>query len=122
MSNPIINLNQFAEGALAERVNIEMKKLLENIADPNTDANKVRKLTVVISLKADDQRDIAGASIQTKVALAPAKSIESKILLDLDSSGKVTGQELKSGLKGQTFIDTEGEIADDRGNKIVSFK
>lgn len=121
MSN-IINLNDFAEGALAERFNEELQKILENIADPNTDAKKVRKLTVTVSLSADDKRDVVLTSVLAKSTLAPAKEIEAKLIMDLDGRGKVTGAELKSGIKGQTYITDEGEIESDRGEKIVSFR
>lgn len=119
----IIDLNTFAEGALSERFNQELQKILENIADPNTDATKVRKLTVTLSLKADDKRDVVLSSLVAKATLAPAKQIEAKLLMDLDSDGRITGAELKSGIKGQTFIDVEtGEIQDDTGSKIISFR
>jgi hypothetical protein len=119
----IIDLNTFADGALLERFNQELQRILENIADPNTDAKKVRKLTVTLSLKADDKRDVVLSSVVAKSTLAPAKDIEAKLLMDLDSNGIITGAELKSGIKGQTFIDVEtGEIQDDRGSKVVSFK
>jgi hypothetical protein len=42
--------------------------------------------------------------------------------MDYDSNGKVTGAELKSGVKGQTFLDPEGDVADDKGNKIINLK
>lgn len=114
----IIDMNTFADGALAERANIEIQRILENIHDPNTDASKVRKLTITISFKGDEKRDIVNTSIVSKATLAPAKQIESKLVLDTDSRGKVTGAELKSGIKGQTFINNEGNIADDTGNVI----
>lgn len=118
----IINLSEFADGAVAERFNIELRKVLENIADPNTDPKKARKVTLTVTLKADEQRDIANVSVQAKTVLAPAKQIETKIVMDYDGDGYVTGAELKSGLKGQSYITEDGEVADDRGNKIVSFK
>ncbi|MGF2617757.1 replication terminator protein [Rossellomorea vietnamensis] len=119
----IIDLNTFAEGALSERANAEVQKILENIADPNTDAKKVRKLTLTVSFKADDKRDVVLSSVVAKSTLAPAKEIESKFLMDLDSAGKVTGAELKSGIKGQTRIDVDNqEIQEDTGSKIYSFR
>ncbi|WP_257279280.1 hypothetical protein [Clostridium botulinum] len=33
----MINLETFADGALAEKINMALKEVLENIADPNTD-------------------------------------------------------------------------------------
>jgi hypothetical protein len=119
----IIDLNTFADGALAERANVELQKILENIADPNTDAKKSRKLTLTISLSADEKRDVVLTNVVAKTTLAPAKPIESKLIMDMDNKGKITGAELKSGLKGQTYIDVETEeIKDDRGTKIVNFK
>lgn len=118
----IIDLNTFADGAVAERLNHEISRVLENIADPNTDPKKARKVQVNITLKADDKRDLANVSITAKTTIAPAREIETKIILDRDNTGKITGAELKSGIKGQTYIDNEGNIADDRGSKIVDFK
>lgn len=118
----IIDLNSFAEGAMAERFDLELQKILENIADPNTDAKKVRKLTLTISLKADDKRDVVLTNVVAKSSLAPAKEIEAKLLMDLDGRGKVTGAELKSGVRGQTYITEEGDVADDRGQKIINLK
>lgn len=118
-----IDLNTFANGALAERANEELQKILENIADPNTDAKKKRKLTLTITLAADNERDVIMTNVVAKSTLAPAEPIEAKILMDLDNDGKVTGAELKSGIKGQTFVDVEtGEIKEDTGTKIYNFK
>jgi hypothetical protein len=118
----IINLSSFAEGAVAERFNAELQKILENIADPNTDAAKVRKLTLTLSFKADEKRDIVVTSVQAKSALSPAKHIETKIVMDLDNRGNVTGAELKSGIKGQSYITEDGEVETDVGEKVISFK
>lgn len=122
MAKPMIDLADFAGGAVAERFNIELQRVLENIADPNTDPKKPRKLILTLTVKADENRDIANVSIQTKTSLVPAKDIETKIVMDYDAKGNVVGAELKSGAKGQMFIDDDGEIADDRGNKIIQFK
>jgi hypothetical protein len=117
----IIDLNTFAEGAFAERFNAELRKVLENIADPNTDPKKARKVTMTVTLKGDEERDLSFVNIQGKASLAPARDVQTKIILDRDRYGKVTGAELKSGIKGQTFIDHEGDVAEDTGRKIVGF-
>jgi len=119
---PKINLQDLSNGAVAERIDIELQKVLENIADPNTDPKKPRKLQVVLTFKADDNRDIAALTTQVKSTLVPARPSETKIILDYDERGKVTGAELKSGQKGQLYIDQDGEVADDKGEKIVNFK
>ncbi|WP_261178828.1 replication terminator protein [Anaerobacillus sp. CMMVII] len=120
MSN-ILDLNNLADGAVAERFNQELRKILENISDPNTDAKKVRKLTLTVSFKADDQRDIAAVGVQAKTTLAPARDIETKIVLDWDSNGQITGAELKSGIKGQTYMQEDG-VYSDTGEKVYDFR
>lgn len=113
-----INLESLANGAVAERIDIEFKKVLANIADPNTDPKKTRKLQVTLTFKADEKRDIANLSIQVKPTLVPAKNAETKIILDCDEKGNTVGAELKSGQKGQYYIDDDGEISNDKGEKI----
>ena len=39
----MINLETLADGALAEKVNIALKEVLSNIADPNTEWKTKRK-------------------------------------------------------------------------------
>ena len=42
----IINLETLAEGGLTEKVNMALREVLNNIADPNTDYKVKRKLTI----------------------------------------------------------------------------
>ncbi|MFJ7971291.1 replication terminator protein [Psychrobacillus sp. NPDC096389] len=128
----IIDLNSFASGALAEKVNIELQKALDNIADPNTDHKKARKVAVTITLKANEKRNLANVIIDTKSTLVPAVGVETELIIDYTADGSVTGAELKSGIPGQAFISDDGEILDDKGQplpaeeptskKVVQFK
>jgi hypothetical protein len=119
----IVDLNAFADGAVAERFNLELQKVLENFADLNTDPTAKRKINLVITLAGDEARDVILANVQAKTSLAPAKKLEAKIIMDLDDEGKVTGKELKSGVRGQTRVDLEtGEIQEDTGSRIYSFR
>jgi hypothetical protein len=117
-----IDLTNFADGSVAEKFNQELQKVLENIADPNTDPKKVRKLTLTIKVAGNDKRDVLDVQVEAKAALIPSKAIETKLIMDYDNKGRVTGAELKSGIKGQTYLDTEGDVSDDIGNKIINLK
>jgi uncharacterized protein YuzE len=122
MSNTI-DLSSFADGAVAERFNIELSRVLQNIADPNTDPKKVRKITLEVKLKADEKRDITLVDITAKSKVEPARPIETKIIMDYDSKGNVIGAELKSGAKGQMYIDQNtGEIRDDKGKNVIDYQ
>lgn len=126
----MVNLNDFAEGALAARFNEELQKVLENIADPNTDPKKNRTITVQVNVHGDERRDVLNASVVAKSKLQPAIETDTKILMGADERGNIIGKELKSGIKGQMFIDDDGDLAHDTGEKaeeddpsrVISFR
>lgn len=118
----IIDLNGFANGAVSEKFNNEMQRVLDNIADPNTDFKKARKVTLVVTLKANENRNLANVSVEAKSTIAPPQPIGTELLIDMDANGKVTGAELKSGIPGQMYVDDNGEVLDDRGQKTEETK
>lgn len=118
-TNYMIDLNQFAEGALAERFNEEVQKVLANIADPNTEPKKKRTVNITVSLySSDENRDVINAEVVAKSKLLPAKEVQTKLLMDADEHGNIIGRELHSGVKGQMFLDNDGDVAQDTGEKI----
>lgn len=44
----ITNLSEMSNGAVNERFNYELQKVVENICDPNTDPKKKRKITLTM--------------------------------------------------------------------------
>ncbi|MCM2675598.1 replication terminator protein [Alkalicoccobacillus plakortidis] len=116
-----IDLNNFADGGLAEKFNDELQKVLENMADPNTDPTKVRSITLSVSLKGDKKREVADVSVRATSKLQPYEDLETKLIMDRDSKGKMVGKELLSGTPGQTYFDDEG-LYEDTGEKIVDFR
>ncbi len=116
-----LNLSEMAQGAFMERFHIELYKVLANIKDPNTDPKKARKITLTATLKPNEKRELATFEVQSKSDLAPAKPLSTMILIDKDADGKAVGKELKSGQKGQTFVDADGKVKDDTG-KVIEMK
>lgn len=125
-----INLNEFAGGALAEKFNFEMQRVLENIADPNTDHKKKRKIQINLTLESNEKRNLTNVLVDIKSTLAPSKGVETQIMVDYSPNG-VVGAELKSGIPGQTYFDGEGvktdtgepvEEVEKQSSKIVQFK
>lgn len=114
----MVNLNDFAEGALAARFNEELQKVLDNIADPNTEPHKARTITVQVKVYGDERRDVVNASVVAKSKLLHAKEADTKLMMGMDANGNVIGKELKSGVKNQMFIDDEGDVAQDDGTKV----
>jgi hypothetical protein len=114
----LLNLAEMAQGAFMEQFGIEIEKVLANIQDLNTDATKPRKITLTATLKANEDREIATFEVQSKATLVPSKPVGTTIIIDKDFDGRVVAAELKSGRKGQSYMDNDGQIKDDVGNVI----
>lgn len=108
----IIDLNKFAGGALSEKVNTELEKILQNIQDPNTDPEKVRKLTVTIGFKPAPHRASANVSIQAKSQMVPVIATQTSIIIEKDiKTGEVLAAEIGGQIAGQTSLEIDEEIA-----------
>lgn len=105
----IINLNTFADGALLEKVNTELMKVLSNIADPNTDHKIKRKLTIDISFVSSEDRELALVDIQTKTKLAQPKSVGTRIIIGTDGKGGIMASELGKQIPGQSVMRVDEE-------------
>ncbi|MCV9899842.1 replication terminator protein [Exiguobacterium sp. N5] len=113
-----IDLNNFADGALLERVNAEIGKVLENIQDPNTEATKKRKVTITLELEPNHRRELADVVTSVKSTLVPAASVSASLMIGHDGR-QVIGRELKSAMPGQYMVDVDsGEIVNDDGTKL----
>ena len=117
----MINLEKFAGGALAEKFNIALKEVLENISDPNTEFKTKRKLTLEFEFLASEDRELSIVAIAAKTKLAPTKSIATKILIDRDGNDGIIASEYNNQLKGQQYLEVDeetGEIIDPNNRKI----
>ena len=122
MPQKTLNLAEMAQGAFMEQFHRELSSVLANIADPNTDPKKARKIALTATLKADENREVVSFEVQSKASLIPAKPLSTMIVIDRDNDGSIVGAELVSGAKGQMFLDQDGQIKDDRGNKVVNIQ
>lgn len=104
-----IKIASLARGALEERAAEELQKVLENIADPNTDWKKVRKVTIELALKPmDEERDRIALAIKTKSSVQPYKPISTQLFMGIDGRGNVIAEEYSKGaIPGQVEIDTD---------------
>jgi hypothetical protein len=104
----MFDFEQFAGGALVAKINQEVEKVVQNIYDPNTDAKKARKLTVTLTFKPSEGRNLASVEIQAKAALQPAKPTSTTIMIDRDmDTGMVVASELRNKLPGQMEVNID---------------
>lgn len=106
-----INMEEFAGGAFTAQINRAMEEVTKNIQDPNTDAVAVRKITVVIALKPNENRNFVATGVQTKTQLAPALGAVTAISMGKNlKTGEVEAVEIGNQIPGQmSFADTQQE-------------
>lgn len=122
MNEKIIDLNKFAGGGVSEKFNNEMQRVLDNIADPNTDFKKTRKVTLTVTIKPNANRNLADIKVEAKSTIAPPQPIGTEMLIGIGTDGKVTGKELMSGAEGQSYFDDKGAVRNDVGEEIKEEK
>lgn len=66
---------QMARGAIQERADYEMTRILENIQDFNTSPTAKRKLVITLELKPDDTRQNIAVSCTAKSTLAATNPV-----------------------------------------------
>lgn len=97
-----IDMEEFANGAFTEQINREMRKVTENIMDPNTDATVKRRITVTIEFKPNKGRSIVTTSVQAKSTLAPAQGAVTEMTMGKNlRTGEVDAVEIGNQLFGQ---------------------
>lgn len=114
------NVSELQEGAVQERVDAEVKRIMANILDVNTAFKVKRKLTIDITFESDESRQVIATSAQVKSKLAPAESVATTILAGRDyDTGIIQAAELKSAVPGQTYFDpNDNKLKTDTGEEI----
>lgn len=112
------DFNVLSEGAVAETIARELKKIAENLVDPNV-KNSTRKLTVAVGFKLTDDAKAVSVSAQVKSTLAPDEEKVDTFLIGRNSMGDVEMRPLRSSAPGQLMIDPEsGQMLDDDGEPL----
>ena len=100
------NLEEFAGGKLSVHLNKALEKITENVQDPNTDAQKVRKINVSISFRPNDERNFVATTVETKLSLAPELGATTALSMGRDlRTGEVEAVEIFNQIPGQMNVD-----------------
>lgn len=71
-----VTLETLGEGAAIELFNDELRKVLENILDPNTEADKAREIKLLVKIIPNDDRSITQTVIECTSKLASARGVK----------------------------------------------
>lgn len=94
---------EMANGAILERADYEMAKIIENIQDVNTSAVKKRTLTLTVEFKPDTERQQINVNVVAKSHLEPTNPVSTSLYLSGEGS-KMQAVEMVPNIPGQQAI------------------
>ena len=100
---------QMARGAIQERADYEMAKIMTNITDPNTKATGKRTLTIKLTFVPDEDRQTVAVTVQATSALQPTIPVRTALFIAEVSRNDVTAVEMQPNIPGQLNMDGDEE-------------
>lgn len=88
MSKEELTLENLGKGVVHEKFTFELEKIMNNINDPNTDPEKLRKIEFIIKFKPSTDRGLIKIEVQSKATLAPDSPSEHHVFSGKDNRGK----------------------------------
>lgn len=123
-----VNLETFAGGALQEKFDDAIEKVLVNMTDPNTPWKIKRKIVVEVSFEQNEDRDDSTVNVSVVPKLAPVKPVSTRMAIGKDlETGQVFAEEYGNQCRGQLTLDdyqsqrdqvVDGKIVDPETGEI----
>lgn len=77
----LLNLKDLANGALQEKADTAMRKVLENMQDPNTPWKNKRQINIKIAFVQNEGRDDAAVEVSVDTKLAPVSPVVTRMAI-----------------------------------------
>lgn len=104
------SLLQMAKGAIQERVDYEVTRVVDNLLDMNTEAKAKRKVVLTLVMTTDDDRRVVKVEASAKSSLAPVTPIGTSLVITADGNGEMMLAEIVPQVPGQiSMTGTEQE-------------
>lgn len=97
-----------AQGAIEEKVDYEVSRVIDNILDPNTKPDAKRKVTITLEFVPDAERRRIAISATAKSVLVPATAAVTAVVVTTDGNGELVVAEMVPQIPGQ--ISMTGEV------------
>lgn len=104
---PIKSLDDLMDGGVAERFNVELSKVWDNVYDPNTDSSKVRAVVLTVKIRPNERRDACDMRVSVQSKLAPQVELSQTVMITQRDDGSVLATERTDQIPGQ--IDIAGD-------------
>ena len=105
------SLLQMAKGAIQERVDYEVARVVDNLLDMNTEAKAKRKVVLTIVMATDDDRRVVKVEASAKSTLAPVTPIGTSLVITADGNGEMMLAEIIPQVPGQISMTGEEQEA-----------
>ena len=89
MNNIDFNISELAEGAVQEKIDQEVRKIVANILDVNTAFKPSRKLIIDVEFSSDSTRQVIETNVTVKSKLQPSESVSALMMAGRDDSGYI---------------------------------
>lgn len=105
MEKHILNLEELSGGGLSERIDTAMKKVLENMQDPNTPWKVKRSITVKMVFTQTEDRNDTAVELSVDTKTAPASPIITRMAIGKNlESGEIFAEEYGPQIRGQMSL------------------
>jgi hypothetical protein len=102
---------EMSMGAILERVDYEMGKVMDNILDPNTKATAKRKISVTLELIPSADRRTITVQSTAKCSLTPTDPVTTSLYItNAPSTGELMVAEMVPQVPGQLALDGDGNV------------
>lgn len=98
------SLLDLIDGGVKELADLNLRRVLENIRDVNTDPKKARTINIKFTFAPNEERDSVSTKVQVDCKLVPVKPVETTLIIGTEG-GKVVAMEQPKYTPGQLKMD-----------------
>lgn len=99
-----ISLANLGAGVAIEKFGEEMKRVVENILDPNTEATSKREIILRVAFKPTSDRRMAAVAVATQAKLAPSTCFATQAFLGKHAGEPVAFEDNPAQLTIESFV------------------
>ncbi len=110
---------RMASGAIEEKVDYEVSRVIDNILDMNTKPDAKRKITITLEFLPDAERKHISIAATAKSTLVPTAAVSTAMMIMADGNGEMVVTELTPQIPGQMNL-SGGEQAQPKILRLVN--
>lgn len=92
---------RMAAGAIEEKVDYEVTRVIDNIMDLNTKPDAKRKIIITLEFSPDSERKHITLAASAKSTLVPTAPVSTSMMITADGNGEMVVAELTPQIPGQ---------------------